>query len=51
VGDATFWKDRPSVPKAHALPEGKDAVSIYGYPVGSSSLALLLYDHTKSALR
>jgi S1-C subfamily serine protease len=40
VEDKTFWKNRPAVPRAADLPEGKDAVSIYGYPVGGSSLAV-----------
>jgi S1-C subfamily serine protease len=40
VEDATFWKNRPPLPKAAGLPEGKDAVSVYGYPVGGTSLAV-----------
>jgi S1-C subfamily serine protease len=40
VEDKTFWKNRPVVPKSVDLPEGKDAVSVYGYPVGGSSLAV-----------
>jgi S1-C subfamily serine protease len=40
VDDATFWKDRRPVQKARELPEGKDAISIYGYPIGDSSLAV-----------
>jgi S1-C subfamily serine protease len=40
VEDKTFWKNRPPVPKAPGLPEGKDSVSVYGYPIGGASLAV-----------
>src|SRR5690349_21075288 len=40
VEDKAFWKNRSPLPKAAGLPEGKDAVSVYGYPVGGSSLAV-----------
>jgi S1-C subfamily serine protease len=40
VDDSTFWKDRLAVRKAPGLPESKDAVSVYGYPIGGSSLAV-----------
>lgn len=40
VEDAAFWKNRPAVRKATGLPEGKDAVSVYGFPVGGTSLAV-----------
>jgi S1-C subfamily serine protease len=40
VEDKPFWKSRPPLPKAPGLPEGKDTVSVYGYPVGGSSLAV-----------
>jgi S1-C subfamily serine protease len=40
VEDKTFWKNRPPLPEAAGLPEGKDAVSVYGYPVGGTSLAV-----------
>lgn len=35
-----FFKDRPPVPRAPGLPEVKDAVTVYGYPVGGASLAV-----------
>jgi S1-C subfamily serine protease len=40
VDDANFWKSRPAMRKAPELPETKEAVSVYGYPVGGSSLAV-----------
>jgi S1-C subfamily serine protease len=38
--DDTFFKDRPPLRRAAELPEVRDAVSVYGYPVGGSSLAV-----------
>jgi S1-C subfamily serine protease len=40
VEDRAFWKDRPPLLRAAELPEGKDTVSVYGYPIGGSSLAV-----------
>ncbi len=40
VEEDAFFKDRPAVPRAAELPEVKDAVTVYGYPVGGSSLAV-----------
>jgi S1-C subfamily serine protease len=38
--DDAFFKDRPPLRRAAELPEVRDAVSVYGYPVGGSSLAV-----------
>jgi S1-C subfamily serine protease len=40
VEDDAFFKDRPPLRRAAGLPEVRDAVSVYGYPVGGSSLAV-----------
>jgi S1-C subfamily serine protease len=38
--DDAFFKDRPPVRRAAELPEVRDTLSVYGYPVGGSSLAV-----------
>jgi S1-C subfamily serine protease len=38
--DDAFFKDRPPVPRAAELPEVRDTLSVYGYPIGGSSLAV-----------
>lgn len=40
VEEPSFFDKRPDVKRAGELPEVKDAVTIYGYPVGGSSLAV-----------
>lgn len=40
VEDETFFKDRPALPCMSALPEIKDAVMAFGYPVGGDSLSV-----------
>lgn len=40
VDDKAFWKNRAAVRLASELPEAKDPVSVYGFPIGGSSLAV-----------
>ncbi len=40
VEDDAFFKDRAPLRRAAELPEVRDAVSVYGYPVGGTSLAV-----------
>jgi S1-C subfamily serine protease len=35
-----FFQSRPAVPRTADLPEPKEAVSVYGYPIGGTSLAV-----------
>jgi S1-C subfamily serine protease len=38
--DETFFATHPALPRASALPEVKDAVLVYGYPTGGTSLSI-----------
>ncbi|WP_435021328.1 trypsin-like peptidase domain-containing protein [Tundrisphaera sp. TA3] len=38
--DESFFEKRPPLPRAEKLPEIKDAVTVYGYPTGGSSLSI-----------
>ncbi len=38
--DETFFNNRPPLKRAHTLPEVKDTVMAYGFPVGGSSLSI-----------
>jgi S1-C subfamily serine protease len=38
--DDAFFKGRPPVRRAAELPEVRDTLSVYGYPIGGSSLAV-----------
>ncbi|NJS36111.1 MAG: serine protease [Brachymonas sp.] len=38
--DASFFKDRPPIKRDAGLPEVKDSVLAYGYPVGGNSLSI-----------
>jgi S1-C subfamily serine protease len=40
LDDETFFKTRPPLSVAADLPEIKDSVSVYGYPMGGSSLSV-----------
>jgi len=40
LDDATFFDNRPPVPRANKLPQIKDTVLAYGYPTGGSSLSI-----------
>ena len=38
--DEAFFDTRPPLPRAETLPEIKEAVTVYGYPTGGSSLSI-----------
>ncbi len=38
--DESFFDKRPPLPRAEKLPEIKEAVTVYGYPTGGSSLSI-----------
>ncbi len=38
--DEAFFEKRPPLPRAEDLPEIKEAVSVYGYPTGGTSLSI-----------
>jgi S1-C subfamily serine protease len=40
LDDETFFDSHPALPRASILPEIKDAVMAYGYPVGGTSLSI-----------
>jgi S1-C subfamily serine protease len=40
VDDKAFFEKQPCLPLSAPLPEVKDPVSVYGYPIGGSSLAI-----------
>lgn len=40
VEDEAFFKDRPAIPFAEELPQMKEKVNAYGYPVGGSELSV-----------
>jgi S1-C subfamily serine protease len=40
VEDESFFKDRPPLARASALPEVRDTVLVYGFPTGGSSLSI-----------
>ena len=61
LDDETFFDTRPALARAKGLPQIKDAVMVYGYPTGGSSLSItkgivsriefVPYHTTTSALR
>ena len=40
LDDETFFNTHPALPRAKLLPEIKDAVMVYGYPEGGTSLSI-----------
>jgi S1-C subfamily serine protease len=40
LDDETFFGSHPALPRAKLLPEVKDAVMVYGYPEGGTSLSI-----------
>ncbi|MGA3162673.1 MAG: trypsin-like peptidase domain-containing protein [Verrucomicrobiota bacterium] len=40
LDDETFFNSHPALPRAKLLPEVKDAVMVYGYPEGGTSLSI-----------
>ena len=40
LDDETFFDSHPALPRAKLLPEVKDAVMVYGYPEGGTSLSI-----------
>lgn len=40
VKDETFFRKRPPIPRAKALPKVQDAVTVYGFPIGGNDLAV-----------
>ena len=40
LDDETFFDSHPALPRAKMLPEIKDAVMVYGYPEGGTSLSI-----------
>jgi S1-C subfamily serine protease len=38
--DESFFKDRPTLPRASALPQIKEPVLVYGFPVGGTTLSI-----------
>ncbi len=38
--DESFFEKRPPLPRAEKLPEIKEAVTVYGYPTGGTSLSI-----------
>ena len=40
LDDETFFDSHPALPRAKTLPEIKDAVMVYGYPEGGTSLSI-----------
>lgn len=40
VDDPKFFESRPALPFAEKLPQIKDSVNVYGYPVGGSELSV-----------
>ena len=40
LDDETFFESHPPLPRANTLPEIKEAVMAYGYPIGGTSLSI-----------
>lgn len=38
--DGSFFDERPAVPLAERLPEARDTVNVYGYPIGGTELSV-----------
>lgn len=40
LDDAKFFESHPLLPRAQQIPEMRDAVTVYGYPIGGTSLSV-----------